>query len=217
MAEDPAYSRKGFFGEIFSFVKKGVSHQIDQKLSKLIEGPIRPPGAIDEVAFISTCTRCHDCKTACPYHVIQKMPMDAGVAANTPFIDPGTEPCHLCPDTPCIQACPSGALLPTPPEKIRLGRAVVKKEHCMTYKDKVCTLCYDACPLPEDAIYLDASYHPRVSAPCTGCGMCQKRCPEIPSAIEVLSPFQFDRKMAEEKTYFGFFPKLSDEEEDPAT
>lgn len=214
MADDSGYSRKGFFGEVFSFLKKGVSHQIDQKLSKIIEGPIRPPGALDEVAFISTCTRCHECSHACPYQAIQKMPLESGVAANTPFIDPATQACHLCPDTPCITACPSGALAPTAIENVRMGRAVIDEERCITYQDKVCTLCFDACPLPEIAITIDEAFHPQITNRCTGCGMCQKRCPEMPSAVNVLSPFQFSRKKAEDETYFGFFPKADLESEE---
>lgn len=206
MTDDKHFSRKGFFGEVFSFLKKGVSHQLDEKLSRLIEAPIRPPGAIEEVAFLTTCTRCQECVQQCPYHAIQRMPADAGVAARTPFIDPATESCHLCPDTPCISACPSGALKPIAIENIRMGRAVVNPEQCITYHDRVCTLCFDACPLPESAITIDEDFHPKVLPNCTGCGMCQKRCPEMPSAIRVLSPFQYQRQKRQEETYFGIIP-----------
>lgn len=214
MADEASFSRKGFFGEIFSFLKKGVSHQLDQKLSRLIEAPIRPPGAIDEVSFLTTCTRCQECVQVCPYHAIQRMPVDAGVAAKTPFIDPATESCHLCPDTPCITACPTGALKPIEVRDIRMGRAVVNPEYCMTYRDRVCTLCYDACPLPETALQIDGDFHPVVQSGCTGCGMCQKRCPEVPSAIRVLSPFQYDRQRREEETYFGVIPIEAKENEE---
>lgn len=206
MADEGQFSRKGFFGEIFSFLKKGVSHHLDEKLSRLIEAPIRPPGAIDEVAFLSTCTRCRECVDHCPYHAIQRMPVSAGVAANTPFIDPATESCHLCPDLPCISACPTGALSPIALEDVRMGKAVVDPDHCMTFDDRVCTLCYDACPLPEVAIEIDENYQPFVLDGCTGCGMCQKRCPQVPSAIRVLSPFQFDRQKRDKETYFGVIP-----------
>ena len=207
MSEDSPYSRKGFFGEIFSFLKKGVSHQLDQKLSRLIEAPLRPPGALDEVAFLTACTRCQECIKACPYQAIQKLPVEAGVSANTPFIEPNTQGCHLCPDTPCIAACPSGALAPTDIRSVRIGLALVEPKKCMTYKDKVCTLCYDACPLPEIAIEIDSGFHPKILDGCTGCGMCQKRCPEVPSAVVVHSPYRYDRLIAERSTYFGIIPR----------
>ena len=76
----------------------------------------------------------------------------------------------------------------------------------MTFNDRVCSLCYDACPLPETALVIDEDFHPVVLAGCTGCGMCQKRCPEVPSAIRALSPFQYDRQKREEETYFGVIP-----------
>ena len=85
MSQDEAYSRKGFFREFFGFVRKGVSNHMDKKLAKVLEAPIRPPGALDEVEFLSTCTRCDACIHACPYHVLQKLPLQAGNGSQHPL------------------------------------------------------------------------------------------------------------------------------------
>ena len=99
--DDPKnYSRKGFFGEMFSFVRQGVSHHVETKLAKALNAPLRPPGALEEVEFLSTCTRCKECGIACPYGVISVQPMDAGVGAGTPYIDPNIMFCHLCLEAP---------------------------------------------------------------------------------------------------------------------
>ena len=84
----------------------------------------RPPGALPEVGFMAACTRCGDCITACPVHAIMKVPADGGFAAGTPYLDPGFQPCVVCPDMPCARACPTEAL--TVPEHgwqgLRLGK-----------------------------------------------------------------------------------------------
>ncbi|MDJ0837599.1 MAG: 4Fe-4S dicluster domain-containing protein [Acidobacteriota bacterium] len=206
------YSRKGFFGELFSFVRKGVSHHVETKLSKALNAPLRPPGALDEVEFLSTCTRCKECGIACPYGVISVMPLEAGVNAGTPYIDPNTVSCHLCPDMPCIAACEPQALLPVAdPRQVRMGRAVIQTEDCMTYDDKVCTLCYDACPYPEEAITIGEDFHPEVLDACVGCGACQNRCPVVPVGVKVLNPLNYRTAVADEETWFGVIAKEEEE------
>ncbi len=207
MADDQNYSRKGFFGEFFSFLRQGVSNQLEAKLSKMLQAPLRPPGALDEVSFLSTCTRCNKCVEACPVHALQRLPVEAGLALNTPYIDPMIQACELCEDFPCIQACDDAALLPVELEQVEMGRALVGNEACHTYQDKVCTLCYDACPLPEDALTIDDDFHPRVLDGCVGCGACQQRCPTYPKGIQVLSPVNYNAQKTDQELYFGLFKK----------
>ena len=207
MNQEDGYSRKGFFGEFIGLFKKGLSNQIDRKLSRVLEAPLRPPGALEEVEFLSTCTRCNACSDACPHFAILKLPMQAGVAANTPYISPDTQPCLLCEDFPCIQVCEPGALAPLGQEGVAMGRALVDKEACQTYDDKVCTLCYDACPYPEAAITIDEDFHPRILDSCVGCGQCQQRCPVHPVGIRALSPLKYDAARLDEETWFGLFKK----------
>lgn len=208
MADQKGFDRKGFLNEFTSLFKKSLVNQVDRKIAKSLKGPLRPPGALEEVEFLSTCTRCNKCVEACPYNVLQRMPLDAGLAVNTPFVNADAQACRLCEDFPCIAACGDRALLPVSgPDQVRMGRAIVQPEACMTFQDKICTLCYDACPLPERALTLDAELHPYVLDGCTGCGACQQRCPTHPVGVKVLSLVSWRAHRLEEETYFGIIAK----------
>jgi len=198
MVDEQPSSRKAFFKTAFSFFRKGLSHQIDRKISRVLRFPIRPPGARAEIEFLSTCTRCDACIKACGYQALQKMPVESGLAANTPFVNPSIQPCFMCPDFPCITACEPQALRMKPPDQIKLGTAKIDTTACITYQNKVCTLCYDACPLPEKAIIIGKDYHPEILSPCTGCGLCQHHCPTTPPSIEVFSPDEMRLKESDE-------------------
>ena len=213
MSDEKSYSRKSFFGEFFSLVKKGVANQIDRKLGRMLEAPIRPPGALDEVEFLSACTRCDACLKACPVNAVKTVSIHGGVGAGTPFIDPSAQACVLCPDFPCISVCEPGALLPLPVHEVRMGVAVVDESACQTYDDRVCSLCYDACPFPETAITIDEHFHPKVLEGCVGCGLCQQYCPFSPVGIQCRSPLFHQTEKIENDLYFGLFKK--DESQDP--
>ena len=62
----------------------------------------RPPGAVEEPAFLAGCTRCGDCVKVCPPQAIVLAPDIHGSAAGTPMIDSMTAPCVMCDDPPCI-------------------------------------------------------------------------------------------------------------------
>ena len=55
---------------------------------------MRPPGALQEIAFLTSCTRCGDCLEVCPVQAIIKVPTAGGLAAGTPMIDPKLQPLH---------------------------------------------------------------------------------------------------------------------------
>ena len=204
--DEEKVSRKGFFGEFFGIFKKGVANQVDRKLASMLEAPLRPPGALPEVEFLSTCTRCQDCVPACPHMAIRIMPYQAGVAANTPYVEPAAQACLLCEDFPCISACPEGALVPNNLPNVFMGRAIINQDACQTWDDKVCTLCYDACPYPEQAITLE-EFHPIILDACVGCGQCEQKCPVKPVGVKTLSPLHYRAWQMEDELYFGLVEK----------
>ena len=198
MSQEDSTSRKAFFSESLNLVKRGLSVQLDKKLHKILEGPVRPPGALDELEFLSSCTRCSACVEACPYQALRKQPQSAGLAAGAPYLDLDRQACQLCSDFPCVNACETGAL---GSGVVQMGRAVVNEETCLTYQDQVCSLCYDACPYPERAINLGFDFHPQVTSECIGCGACTQICPTHPSSIPVLSPTQWRKKELEDRLF----------------
>ena len=68
---------------------------------------LRPPGAIAEEAFLQACTRCTACAEACPHGAIFRAPARLRGAEGTPVLDPFRSPCRMCPDLPCVRACPT--------------------------------------------------------------------------------------------------------------
>ena len=148
---------------------------------------LRPPGALQpDEAFLEACTGCGDCVPVCPTSSILMIDHDG--EQQIPVIDPGTKPCYLCEDLPCITACPDGALVdPGSPELVRLGIARVDPGRCVTFKGETCRHCYTACPYPDRAIMLIGTRPLIGSGACTGCGLCEKACPEHPQAIEVIA------------------------------
>jgi len=150
----------------------------------------RPPGALPEIGFLAACTRCAACITACPAHAIVKVPTDGGFAAGTPAIDPAVQPCIVCPDMPCVTACPTEAL--TPPEHgwrdVKLGRLELVPERCITFSGTVCGACAEVCPIGEEALTMDLGGRPVIKVErCVGCGLCVRGCVTSPSSL-VLYP-----------------------------
>jgi len=148
----------------------------------------RPPGALPEVGFLAACTRCGDCLTACHPHAIIKAGTDQGLAAGTPYIDPTVQPCTVCPDMPCVRACPTGALT-LPPKGwsgYRLAAVEFVPERCVTYNGTSCDVCVRACPIGERALSLDEAGHPVLKIEgCVGCGVCARACITYPPSFEL--------------------------------
>ena len=72
---------------------------------------LRPPGALDEEAFLSTCARCFKCGNACPNSCIHFAGLEGGLEeAFTPYIVARERACILC--GACADVCPTGALTP---------------------------------------------------------------------------------------------------------
>ncbi len=144
----------------------------------------RPPGAVDERSFLSGCTRCGECITACPVGAILLAPPKFREAAGTPMIDPHHAPCVMCPDAPCISSCEPGVLRPDRPRK--MGVAAIQTMACLAHTGSFCTVCSERCPV-QGAIELRAG-KPKIHEDiCTGCGVCASVCPAPVNAV-VLMP-----------------------------
>jgi ferredoxin-type protein NapF len=137
---------------------------------------IRPPWALGEAAFIEHCTRCNDCLTACPQHIL--VAGDGGY----PTVNFSQE-CTFCGD--CVSACRPQALLRHAGQPAWTLKAIIS-DLCLPRRGIECRTCGDYCEA--NAI----RFSPRLggsplaeidSDKCTGCGACQAPCPG--SAIRI--------------------------------
>lgn len=147
---------------------------------------LRPPGALQEIAFLAACTRCGECMPVCPVNAIVKVPAHAGLAAGTPKIEPRVQACIMCEDMPCAAACPTPAL--TIPEDgwtgYRMATLELDPDRCIAFRGSECGLCAPACPVGEEAIAIDEGGRPVLRPEgCVGCGMCVRACVTTPSSL----------------------------------
>jgi ferredoxin-type protein NapG len=186
LSDPKNFDRRGFFLENFRQVGRLLVEALDAKVTNASGGKryLRPPGAIDETAFLLTCTRCGDCGTACPTDVIRFLPPSAGAAVGTPYIDPMTNPCDLC--GKCMPACePQALLLITDPREVRMGTAVLNTDTCWAHQGQPCDLCYQRCPYPDEAIRMVAGKPEILADKCTGCGECVYACVSTPVSLKI--------------------------------
>jgi ferredoxin-type protein NapG len=188
---DPTYGRRDFFKDSVISVAKAAK-EFSSHAEAVPEKPapamrmdwLRPPGAVDEAAFLERCTKCSDCLKVCPHEAI------AVYQDGTPVIFPDQAPCHLCDDTPCIAACATEALLPVGNvQEIRMGMAVVNHRLCTAGQG--CHACVSKCPT--DALSMDFDAQRLVVAleRCVGCGMCEHVCRTVNDHIAIrVTPFR---------------------------
>ncbi|MGL1832096.1 ferredoxin-type protein NapG [Rhodocyclaceae bacterium SMB388] len=172
-----------------------------RQASALPSTALRPPGALEEPAFLGACVRCGLCVRDCPYDTLKLAELGDGVATGTPYFEARKVPCEMCDDIPCVVACPTGALdrALTDIEDARMGLAVlIDQETCLNFLGLRCDVCYRVCPVIDQAITLERMHNPRSdrhalflptvhSDHCTGCGKCEQAC-VLPgeAAIKVL-------------------------------
>ena len=120
---------------------------------------LRPPGALAEDDFNAACIKCGQCVEACPYDTLKLARAGADVPIGTPYFEPREIPCYMCPDIPCMKACPTGALAAELKDitKARMGLAVIDMENCLSWQGLRCEICYRVCPLKDKAITLENS------------------------------------------------------------
>lgn len=161
---------------------------------------IRPPGALQEDAFLGACIRCGLCVRDCPYDTLVLAPAGDDVALGTPYFIARNIPCEMCQDIPCIKACPTGALDHNLEniDMARMGLAVViDQEACIAFQGLRCEVCFNICPVRGKAIDLQYRHNERSgkhalfiptvhSDACTGCGKCEQACILEQAAIKVI-------------------------------
>lgn len=152
---------------------------------------VRPPGSLKENDFLARCIRCNKCSESCPNDCIKYMGFENGFTQwGTPYIVPRDQACILC--MKCGEACPTGSIQPIKDElrellsKVKMGKAEVDKDHCLSYQGKTCGVCYRACPFPDIAMTIGFLEQPTVTGECVGCGLCERSCIQLPQAVRIL-------------------------------
>lgn len=148
---------------------------------------VRPPGALPEPQFLTTCERCRACAEACPEDAIFPAgPQHGALVEMTPMLALDQRACVLCVEVPCAAACPTGALLPIAPSAIRIGVAESLSALCLNTLGEECDACVDACPFPGEALWAGDDKVPVIgTVACTGCGQCVVACRAYPKALVV--------------------------------
>ncbi len=160
---------------------------------------LRPPGALQEDEFIQKCIRCGLCGDVCPNQCIRFFNIGSGHKSGSPYIVPREQGCILC--MKCNNVCPSGALQPLKKdiasirEQVKMGVAVLDTDLCYSYNDRICGVCYRACPLQDEAMKITSWERPvLVQENCVGCGLCERICYHYPQAIKIIPYEQFQKE-----------------------
>jgi ferredoxin-type protein NapG len=91
---------------------------------------LRPPGALDESEFLSSCIKCGQCVQVCPVSAIKLADLIDGMGVGVPYIDARQQACDFsCDAVQCILACPTGSLTYHKPDflSVRPGAALAAK------------------------------------------------------------------------------------------
>jgi ferredoxin len=175
--------------------------------TKVERNVLRPPGAIEERAFLSLCARCGRCVPVCPNTALQLQGLENGPEnLMTPKLVPKMGHCIMpingCQN--CIEACPAKVLQPldiegVPTEElskvIKIGTATLDTTLCIPYAQKQpCLACWEICPVV-GAITIHGGKGKGIGGSirkpefnrdvCVGCGACEYACPTNPKAVQI--------------------------------
>ena len=194
--------RRSFIGAAISVAMGGLGLLFRRRRRTSSQFRLRPPGALEEEAFLSACTRCFKCGNACPNDCIHFFGLEGGLEeAFTPYIVARERACILCGE--CADACPTGALQPFLAtregwaESVDMGVARVNEAMCYSFNGRTCGACYRACPLAGSAMKIGIFETPLVQPEnCVGCGLCEQACLHLPQAIRVIPRSSGSRESA---------------------
>ena len=101
---------------------------------------LRPPGAIEEHAYLAACIKCGQCVQVCPVQAIALGDLDEGFGVGAAYIDPRAQACDFsCDAVQCVLACPTGALSHDVDvkEQVRIGLARLDRPNaCLARQGK---------------------------------------------------------------------------------
>lgn len=149
----------------------------------------RPPWTKTETGFIEACTRCHDCISACPEHIIVRG------SGGYPEIDFHQGECTFCQQ--CADACQADAFTDNRARPWHLAASL--GGNCLVSQGMSCFTCSENCEAEAISVapVLRQGSLPVINTDnCSGCGACVRPCPvaaisilpvntRIPPAMEV--------------------------------
>ena len=179
-------ARRSWLKGLLPAARDAVAQSLLRPLERAFPPRRRPPGAIVEASFLTVCTRCGECASACPHAAIHTYRESAGVLAGTPVLLPDRRPCHMCEGFPCAAACEEGALIPPEEATWPLGEVRLVEGRCIAFAGPDCGACASLCPPEAEALRLVRGRPVIDPEACVGCGRCIEACPVLPAAIELL-------------------------------
>jgi polyferredoxin len=125
---------------------------------------IRPPGAVEERAFLERCIRCAECMKVCPNNALHPAFFEAGVEGLwTPILIARIGYCeYSC--VLCGQVCPTGAIQKISEKEkmgqgqapIKIGTAFYDHGRCLPWSMQTpCIVCEEFCPTSPKAIWVE--------------------------------------------------------------